>query len=89
MALGARYGQVLRMVLQRSLLWVAGGLAIGAALALLARPVTGQLVAGISASDPLTYCAVLGIFASIVVAASIIPARRASRVNPVEALRHE
>jgi ABC-type antimicrobial peptide transport system permease subunit len=89
MALGARYGEVLRMVLQRSLLWVAGGLAIGVALALLARPLTGQVVAGISGADPITFCAVLGIFAAIVVAACVVPARRASRVDPIQALRHE
>jgi len=89
MALGARYGQVLRMVLERSLLWVGGGLAIGVALALLARPITGQMVAGISGSDPLTICAVVAVFAAIVVAACVIPARRAARVDPIQALRHE
>ncbi|MGA3185469.1 MAG: ABC transporter permease [Bryobacteraceae bacterium] len=89
MALGARYGQVLRMVLQRSLLWVAGGLAAGLILALMARPITGQLVAGISGADPLTFCAALLAFVAIIVAASVVPARRASRVDPMEALRHE
>jgi ABC-type antimicrobial peptide transport system permease subunit len=89
MALGARYGEVLRMVLQRSLLWVAGGLAIGVVMALLARRMTGQLVAGISGADPLTFLGVLGIFAAIIVAACVVPARRASRVDPIQALRHE
>ena len=89
MALGARHGEVLRMVLQRSLLWVAGGLAIGVVMALLARRMTGQLVAGISGADPLTFLGVLGIFAAIIVAACVVPARRASRVDPIQALRHE
>ena len=89
MALGARYGQVLRIVLQRSLLWVAGGLAIGLALALAARPMTGKMVAGITGADPVTFCAALGVFIAIVVAASVVPARRASRVDPIQALRHE
>lgn len=89
MALGARYGQVLRIVLQRSLLWVAGGLGIGVALALMARSITGQVVAGVSGNDPLTFFAVLGLFAAIIVAACVVPARRASRVDPVKALRHE
>lgn len=89
MALGARYGQVVRIVLQRSLLWVAGGLTIGVGLALLAHPYTGQLVAGISGTDPLTFCAALAIFLAIVLAACIVPARRAARVDPIQALRHE
>jgi predicted permease len=89
MALGARYGQVLRMVLQRSLLWVAGGLVIGIGLALAARPVSGKLVAGISGADPLTFSAAVVVFVLIVVAASIVPARRAARVDPIQALRHE
>jgi predicted permease len=89
MALGARQGQVLRSVLQRSLLWVLCGLGLGVALAFAARPMTGKLVAGISAADPLTFCAVVAVFAAIVLAASVVPARRASRVDPIEALRHE
>jgi predicted permease len=89
MALGARQGQVLRMVLQRSLLWVLCGLAVGTALALLARPVTGKMVAGISGTDPLTFIAALLVFASIIAVACIVPARRASKVDPMEALRHE
>jgi len=89
MALGARQGQVLRSVLQRSLVWVVCGLGLGIALALMAGPITGKLVAGISAADPLTFCAVVVVFASIVVAATVVPARRASRVEPIEALRHE
>jgi predicted permease len=89
MALGARYGQVLRMVLQRSLSWVAGGLVAGIGLALAARPVSGKLVAGISGADPLTFSAAVVVFVLIVVAASIVPARRAARVDPIQALRHE
>jgi ABC-type antimicrobial peptide transport system permease subunit len=89
MALGAPAGQVVRMVLQRSLLWIAGGLAIGIGLALAARPVTGQLVAGISSADPLTFLLALVVFAAIIAAASVVPARRASRIDPILALRHE
>ena len=89
MALGARYGQVLRMVLQRSLIWVAGGLAIGVGLALAARPVTGQLVAGVSGADPLTVSGAVLVFVAIIVVACIVPARRAARVDPILALRHE
>jgi ABC-type antimicrobial peptide transport system permease subunit len=89
MALGARRGNVLRIVLQRSLLWVLCGLALGVVLALMARPLTGKLVAGISGTDPLTFVAALAIFTAIIAAACIVPARRASQVDPIQALRHE
>jgi predicted permease len=89
MALGARYQQVLRMVLGRSLLWVGAGLALGIGLALSARSVTGQLVAGVSGADPLTFAAVFLVFVAIVLAACVVPARRAARVDPISALRNE
>ena len=89
MALGARYGQVLRMVLGRSLVWVSAGLALGIGLALSARGITGQLVAGVSGADPLTIAAVSLIFVAIVIAACVVPARRAAKVDPLHALRHE
>jgi predicted permease len=89
MALGARYGQVLRMVLQQSLLWVAGGLIAGLGLALAARSVTGQIVAGVSGADPLTFSATVVVFAVMIVGACVVPARRAARVDPIQALRHE
>ena len=89
MALGARMGQVLRMVLQRSLVWVAAGIAVGAGLAFSARGITGQLIAGVSGSDPATFLIALAVFALIVLAAILIPAHRAARVDPLQALRHE
>jgi len=88
MALGARYAQVLRMVLQRSLLWVAAG--SSSAPGWRWRPaVTGQLVAGVSGADPLTFAVAVVIFLAIIVAACVVPARRAARVDPIQALRHE
>jgi ABC-type antimicrobial peptide transport system permease subunit len=89
MALGARYGQVLRMVMGRSLAWVIAGLALGIGLALSAHSITGQMVAGVSGADPLTFAAAFLVFAGIVVAASVVPARRAAKVDPLEALRHD
>ncbi len=89
MALGAKWSQVLRLVLQRSLLWVAAGVVVGAGLALSARGITGQLVAGITGADPATYLGALAVFVAVVLAAILIPARRAARVDPYEALRHD
>jgi ABC-type antimicrobial peptide transport system permease subunit len=89
MALGARYAQVLRMVMQRSLAWVGAGLALGIGLALSARGITGQLIAGVTGSDPIAVATAILLFLAIVFTASIIPARRAARVDPLRALRHE
>lgn len=89
MALGARFGQVLRMVLGRSLIWVSAGLVLGIGLALSARSFTGQLIAGVSGADPLTFAGAFLVFVAIVATACIVPARRAARVDPLYALRHE
>ena len=89
MALGARAGQVLSAVLKRSLAWVAAGLALGIGLALSARGLTAQLLAGVSGTDPLTFCVVVLAFALIVTAAVLVPARRAARIDPIRALRED
>jgi len=89
MALGARVGEVMRSVLARSLAWVAAGVALGVGLALSAGRLTGSILAGISGADPLTYGAALLLFVLMVALAAAVPARRASRVDPIEALRHE
>ncbi|HYL72761.1 MAG TPA: ABC transporter permease [Bryobacteraceae bacterium] len=89
MALGAQAGEVLRLVLQRSLLWVTGGIVIGVAIAFSVGGITGQLLAGVSGTDPVTFAAVAILFAGIAFAASILPARRATRVDPIRALRYE
>jgi putative ABC transport system permease protein len=89
MALGARVSQVLIPVLRRSLLWVSAGLALGIVLAISARGFTSQLLAGVSGADPLTIVATLGGFSMIVFVAAWLPARRAAKVDPIGALRHE
>ena len=89
MALGAGVGQVLRPVLQRSLGWVLAGLALGSGLAMSARGMTQQLLAGVSGLDPLTFCAVLAGFGVVVMIAAVMPARRAARIDPIRALRDE
>ncbi len=89
MALGAPRSQVLRLVLQRSLTWVAAGLALGVGIALAAGRLTGTLLAGVSGTDPATFAAVVLLFGLIASIASLVPARRASRIDPVRALRYE
>ncbi len=89
MALGAPRENVLRLVLQRSLLWVTVGMLVGVAIAMAASKFTGQLLAGVSGKDPATFAAVVLLFGAIAFLASIVPAHRASRVDPIRALRYE
>ncbi|HVT15724.1 MAG TPA: ABC transporter permease [Thermoanaerobaculia bacterium] len=93
MALGAQRGQVLRrVVLDTGLLAAAGiGLGVGLALALtrLASSYASALLYKVPANDPLTFGGVAGMLALIALGAAYLPGRRATRVDPVVALRTE
>jgi predicted permease len=89
MALGARRGDVVAMILRKGLILAALGVAAGTLAALALTRVMSGLLYGVSASDPLTYAGVAGLLALVALAACLIPARRASRVDPMVALRYE
>jgi predicted permease len=89
MALGAKPGDVLRMVVGEGMRMVGLGIAIGLGAALaLARLISGLLF-GVSAYDPLTYLAISLLLAAVAFVSCYAPARRATRVAPVIALREE
>jgi ABC-type antimicrobial peptide transport system permease subunit len=89
MALGAARRDVLRLVLRRGLAQTLVGLAAGLALALAVGEVLAGLLLDVSARDPLTFTLVpLGV-AAVALLAAFLPARRASRAEPLAALRHE
>jgi len=89
MALGARRGEVFRLVLAQALGLTAIGMALGLAGALaLTRLLAGQLY-GLSPNDPSTYAAVALLLAGAALAAGWLPAHRATRVDPLVALRHD
>jgi predicted permease len=89
-ALGAQRRQVLKLVLKEGGWIVFAGLSIGALVALfVTRPLAKFLVPGLTASDPATYATVAGILVTVALAASIAPALRAMRIDPIAALRHE
>ena len=88
-ALGARPAAVRRMVVAQSAWPVIGGWVLGLPLALPIAFAMGRAFAFITASDPLNYIAVLSSIALVAVASCYLPARRASRVDPVVALRAE
>jgi putative ABC transport system permease protein len=89
MALGAERGTVLRMVLGESLGLLGVGIVLGLALAAGALRVLSSRLFGLSATDPLTFAASVSVLGVAVLLAGYLPARRASRVNPLVALRDE
>ncbi|MDT5262006.1 MAG: hypothetical protein QOC61_1010 [Acidobacteriota bacterium] len=89
MALGARATDVLRLVLGEGLLVIGIGLCVGLLLAFAASRVVAGFLYGIGATDPLTFAGVPLLLGAVALAASYIPARRATRVDPMVALRHE
>jgi putative ABC transport system permease protein len=92
MALGAERREVFRMVIGQGLRLAMAGVAIGAASALiLARLLSSfsHLLFGVGANDPATFLAVSVILTGVAILACYIPARRAMRVDPMVALRHE
>lgn len=89
MALGAINADVLKMVMGRGLKLVLLGIGIGSIAALAASRVIDSFLFHVSAYDPVTFASVAGIFVAVAVAACLIPARRATRVDPMVALRYE
>ncbi|MEM7483523.1 MAG: FtsX-like permease family protein, partial [Acidobacteriota bacterium] len=89
MALGAHRGGVLRMILQQGLLPVAGGLVLGMGLSLALGRFVRSLLYEVEPGDPLTYAAMSLMLGLVAVGAVLVPAWRASRVDPLVALRHE
>jgi putative ABC transport system permease protein len=89
MALGARSGDVVRMVVRQGMGLTLSGLLIGLAAALLSAPMLRSLLFGVGATDPATFAGVAAFLASVALLASYVPARRASRIEPLVALRRE
>jgi predicted permease len=89
LALGALPGQVLRMVLRESFTLVGFGLALGLAVAYSLRRFVEATLFGLTATDPLTYAVVAGVLVAVTLPASLRPAQRAARVDPMIALRAE
>ena len=87
MALGAQAGQVSWLILRQGLVQLAIGLTIGTAGALAATPVLQALLVQITPSDPVTLAGIGLVFTAVTICACLIPARRATRLDPLKALR--
>ena len=89
MALGAQAGDVRQMFLRHGL-WLAGiGIVIGIGIAMMLTRVMSAFLFGVGPMDPMTYAAVAAVLAGMTLVATYLPAYRASRVDPVLALRAE
>ena len=89
MALGAEAGSVQSLILRQGMRPVLAGIALGLLASLLALRALASLLYGVTATDPPTFLAVAATLLAISAGASAIPARRAARVDPMAALRHE
>ena len=88
-ALGARAYDLLRLIASEGIKLVGAGIGIGLLAAFGLSRLMDSLLYGVSATDPVTFLVTGGFLAVVALVASYLPARRAGRVNPVNALRRE
>jgi ABC-type antimicrobial peptide transport system permease subunit len=87
--LGASSGQVLRMVIGEGMRLIVPGIAVGAAVAMASSKILASFVYGVRPTDPATFLAVAAGLIAVSLVAMVVPARRASRIDPIIALRQE
>jgi ABC-type antimicrobial peptide transport system permease subunit len=88
-AMGAQHSDILRLVIKRGLILIGVGLVIGVAGALALTRVLSSLLYGVTPTDPVTFMIVSFVLVTVALTASYIPARRAAKIDPMEALRYE
>jgi ABC-type antimicrobial peptide transport system permease subunit len=88
-AMGAKPRDILRLILRESGTLTISGMAAGLILAALSARIVANSIYGVSPLDPLTYAAVGLVLVAVALAASYVPAHRATKVDPMVALRYE
>jgi len=89
MAVGAQVGHILRMVLKQGMSYVAIGVALGLAASWLLTRLIEKLLFQVSATDPFTFVTISALLVVVALVACYLPARRATKVDPLVALRYE
>jgi len=88
-AMGAARGDILRLVLRQCLLLCGLGIGVGLIAATALAPTLRSLLFGVSPGDPVSFAATVALLGGVALVAGFIPARRATSVDPLEALRYE
>ena len=89
MALGAQHANILNLVLRQGLRLISAGILIGVIVSLGLTRFLASQISGVSATDPLTFVAVVVLFLIVGLIAALLPARRAAGIDPLVALRYE
>jgi putative ABC transport system permease protein len=89
MALGAQRSDVLKMTVMQAVKLVGIGVLIGVGAALILTRVMASLLFGVSATDPVTFASISFVLIAVALLASYIPALRATRIDPMVALRYQ
>jgi ABC-type antimicrobial peptide transport system permease subunit len=89
MALGAQGGRVITLIVRQAMILVAAGVAAGTALALMLSQTMSRMLFSVTPTDPVTFASVAALLVAVALFASYLPARRATRVDPIVALRSQ